>query len=90
MVDDPTAGISADNAISIFSNIKQHNPNITILMATHLLDFESVVDKVKPEYKCFAVCLLFVILVKCFFETSFVSRAFQKKRSKVFDFLSLV
>jgi ATP-binding cassette subfamily C protein CydC len=46
VVDEPTAGISADNAISIFSNIKQHNPNITILMATHLLDFESVVDKV--------------------------------------------
>jgi ATP-binding cassette subfamily C protein CydC len=46
VVDEPTAGISADNAIAIFSNIKQHNPNITILMATHLLDFESVVDKV--------------------------------------------
>jgi ATP-binding cassette subfamily C protein CydC len=46
VVDEPTAGISADNAIAIFSNIKQHNPAITILMATHLPDFETVVDKV--------------------------------------------
>lgn len=46
VVDEPTAGISTENAISIFQNIKRSDPEITILMATHLRDFESVVDKV--------------------------------------------
>ena len=46
VVDEPTAGISSENAIDIFRNIKRLNPNITILMATHLKDFEYVVDKV--------------------------------------------
>lgn len=46
VVDEPTAGISSENAIDIFNNIRRQNPDITILMATHLKDFESVVDKV--------------------------------------------
>lgn len=46
VVDEPTAGISAENAMAIFRNIKHQYPNITILMATHLKDFETVVDKV--------------------------------------------
>jgi ATP-binding cassette, subfamily C, bacterial CydC len=46
VVDEPTAGISAKNAIAIFRNIKHQYPNITILMATHLKDFEYEVDKV--------------------------------------------
>ncbi len=46
VVDEPTAGISSENAIAIFKNIKQHYPDITLLMATHLKDFEKAVDKV--------------------------------------------
>jgi ATP-binding cassette subfamily C protein CydC len=46
VVDEPTAGISSENAIDIFRNIKSQYPDITILMATHLKDFEGVVDKV--------------------------------------------
>ncbi|MFV0392332.1 MAG: ATP-binding cassette domain-containing protein [Paludibacteraceae bacterium] len=46
VVDEPTAGISTENAISIFQHIRQKYPEITILMATHLRDFEKVVDKV--------------------------------------------
>lgn len=46
VVDEPTAGISSENAISIFQNIRNSYPGITILMATHLKDFEGVVDKV--------------------------------------------
>lgn len=46
VVDEPTAGISSENAITIFQNIKHRHPSITILMATHLKDFEYVADKV--------------------------------------------
>ena len=46
VVDEPTAGISSENAIAIFQNIRQRYPGITILMATHLTDFEPVVDKI--------------------------------------------
>lgn len=46
VVDEPTAGISSENAIDIFRNIRYQYPGITILMATHLRDFEAVVDKV--------------------------------------------
>ncbi len=46
VVDEPTAGISSENAIAIFRNIKRQYPGITILMATHLKDFEEVADKV--------------------------------------------
>lgn len=46
VVDEPTAGISSENAISIFSSIKKLYPGMTILMATHLKDFERVVDKI--------------------------------------------
>lgn len=44
VVDEPTAGISTDNAIAIFHNIRKQHPSITILMATHLMDFEKEVD----------------------------------------------
>lgn len=46
VIDEPTAGISSENAIAIFQNIKQHYPHITILLATHLNDFKDVVDQV--------------------------------------------
>jgi ATP-binding cassette, subfamily C, bacterial CydC len=46
VVDEPTAGISTDNAIAIFHNIRKQHPSITILMATHLMDFEKEVDRV--------------------------------------------
>lgn len=46
VVDEPTAGISSANALSIFDNIRKLHPEITIIMATHLKDFELVVDKV--------------------------------------------
>ncbi|GAB6123712.1 ATP-binding cassette domain-containing protein [Dysgonomonas termitidis] len=46
VVDEPTAGISSENAIAIFRNIRHRHPNISILMATHLKDFEYVADKV--------------------------------------------
>ncbi|MDO5665413.1 MAG: ATP-binding cassette domain-containing protein [Bacteroidia bacterium] len=46
VIDEPTAGISTENAIAIFQHIRQHFPDMAILMATHLRDFESVVDKV--------------------------------------------
>jgi ATP-binding cassette subfamily C protein CydC len=46
VVDEPTAGISTQNAIQIFQNIKAQQPTITILMATHLTDFKTVVDQV--------------------------------------------
>lgn len=46
VVDEPTAGISSENAIAIFRNIKRRYPDIAILMATHLKDFENVADKV--------------------------------------------
>ena len=46
VVDEPTAGISTENAIAIFKNIKKQYPLITILMATHLKSFENEVDRV--------------------------------------------
>jgi ATP-binding cassette subfamily C protein CydC len=46
VVDEPTAGISTENAIEIFKNIRSDYPDISILMATHMKEFESVVDKV--------------------------------------------
>ncbi len=46
VVDEPTAGISSENAIAIFQNIKRLYPDTAILMATHLRDFEEVADKV--------------------------------------------
>lgn len=46
VVDEPTAGISSENAIAIFQNIKRQYPDLTILMATHLKNFEKIVDKV--------------------------------------------
>lgn len=46
VVDEPSAGISTENAIDIFQNIRQKYPDMSILMATHLRDFETVVDKV--------------------------------------------
>jgi len=46
VVDEPTAGISTENAIAIFQNIQAQHPDIAILMATHLKEFEQVADKV--------------------------------------------
>lgn len=46
VVDEPTAGISSENAIAIFKKIKRLYPDMSILMATHLKDFEDVADKV--------------------------------------------
>lgn len=46
VVDEPTAGISSENAIAIFQTIRKQYPDITILMATHQKDFEDVADRV--------------------------------------------
>ena len=46
VIDEPTAGISSENALSIFQNIKHQYPHMTILIATHLHDFRFVVDQV--------------------------------------------
>lgn len=46
VVDEPTAGISTENAIAIFQEVRRAYPDITILMATHLKEFEKEVDKV--------------------------------------------
>jgi ATP-binding cassette subfamily C protein CydC len=46
VVDEPTAGISAKNAITIFQDVKQQFPDITILMCTHLKDFKDVTDRI--------------------------------------------
>lgn len=46
VIDEPTAGISSENALTIFQNIKQQYPDTTILLATHLHDFKDVVDKI--------------------------------------------
>lgn len=46
VVDEPTAGISTENAIEIFHTIKKQYPHLAILMCTHLKDFESEVDTV--------------------------------------------
>ncbi len=46
VVDEPTAGISSENAIAIFRNIRLEYPGITILMATHQRGFEAVADRV--------------------------------------------
>lgn len=46
VVDEPTAGISSENAIQIFQRVRELYPNITILMATHLREFERFVDKI--------------------------------------------
>lgn len=46
VVDEPTAGISSENAIAIFKEVRDLHPDISILMATHLKEFESEVDKV--------------------------------------------
>jgi ATP-binding cassette subfamily C protein CydC len=46
VIDEPTAGVSPKDAIATFRNIKHQHPGITILMATHLEDFETEVNKV--------------------------------------------
>ncbi len=46
VVDEPTAGISTENAKAVFQNIKCQYPDMSILMSTHLKDFESEVDKI--------------------------------------------
>lgn len=42
VVDEPTAGIGTQNALQIFETIREEFPDISILMATHLKDFEKV------------------------------------------------
>lgn len=46
IVDEPTAGISTENAMTVFQNVKRQYPGMSILMSTHLKDFESEVDKI--------------------------------------------
>ncbi len=46
VIDEPTAGISTDNVMAIFGNIKQKYPDITILMATHLQILKKLADKI--------------------------------------------
>ena len=46
VVDEPTAGISSEDAIATFRKIKRQYTGLTILMATHLNDFEPEVDRV--------------------------------------------
>ena len=46
VVDEPTAGISPEDAIATFRKIKRQYTPLTILMATHLKDFEPEVDRV--------------------------------------------
>jgi ATP-binding cassette subfamily C protein CydC len=45
VIDEPTAGVSPKDAIATFRNIKHQHPGITILMATHLKDFETQIDR---------------------------------------------
>jgi len=44
VIDEPTAGISPEDALATFRNVKYQYPDITILIATHLKDFEPEVD----------------------------------------------
>ncbi len=46
VIDEPTAGISTENALHIFSNIKQTYPEMSLLMATHMTSLKNIVDKV--------------------------------------------
>ena len=46
VVDEPTAGISTKNALDIFRNVKREYPGMSLLISTHLKDFESEVDKI--------------------------------------------
>ncbi len=46
VVDEPTAGVSTENALHIFNNIRKEFPEMSLLVSTHLIDFETVVDKV--------------------------------------------
>ena len=46
VVDEPTAGISTDNALDIFRRLKQENPDLSLLLATHQPAFETEADQV--------------------------------------------
>ena len=46
VVDEPTAGISTANAIGVFKNVKSEFPYMSVLISTHLKDFEAEVDRV--------------------------------------------
>ena len=46
VIDEPTAGISIENALAVFQMVKRQYPSMSILMSTHLKDFESEVDKI--------------------------------------------
>ncbi len=45
VIDEPTAGISKENAIEIFQSIQKQHPEMAILMATHLRELEQLADK---------------------------------------------
>lgn len=45
VIDEPTAGISTENALDIFRTIRTRYPQMTILMATHERAFERVVNQ---------------------------------------------
>lgn len=46
VIDEPTAGISIDNAMDIFKRLRKEFPKMTILMCTHQKEFENEVDSV--------------------------------------------
>lgn len=46
VVDEPTAGISKENAMGVFHKFKHQYPEMSILISTHLKDFEAEVDKI--------------------------------------------
>lgn len=44
VIDEPTAGIEAQNAIKIFNSIKKEFPDMAVLMATHLCELKQFAD----------------------------------------------
>src|SRR5690606_4401439 len=46
VVDEPTAGISTENASAIFQNIQAQHPGTASLLDTHLKEFEQAADQV--------------------------------------------
>lgn len=46
VIDEPTAGISTENARRVFQCIRQCLPDMSILLSTHLKEFESIANRV--------------------------------------------
>ncbi len=44
VIDEPTAGVDAQNAIEIFNSIRKEFPGMAVLMATHLRELEQFAD----------------------------------------------